>query len=58
MSSIMIDLLRLSRNQLGEVWGEKYTHTIDEDIGHIIDLIEFNGGHLITDKTMSYLMDG
>ena len=43
--------------QLAEVWGSKYLDTIDDDIRHIIELIEFNGGHLIADKTMSYLMD-
>ena len=30
---------------------------MEEDIGHILDLIDYHGGHLITDKTMSYLMD-
>ena len=48
---------RLSRKQLGEIWGSKYTDSMDKDIEHILDLIEYNGGHLITDKTMSYLMD-
>ena len=43
--------------QLGEVWGPKYRDTFEEDVIHIIELIEFNGGNLIADKTMSYLMD-
>lgn len=43
--------------QLKEVWGPRYHDTIEVDISHIIELIEFNGGNLISDKTMSYLMD-
>ena len=48
---------RFSQKQLSEIWSSTYTETMEEDIGHILDLIDYNGGHLITDKTMSYLMD-
>ena len=47
----------MSSKSLTEIWGPMYTDTMEEDINHILELIEFNGGHLITDKTMSYLMD-
>ena len=53
----ILQIYRFSRKQLSEIWSSLYTETMDEDIGHILDLIYYNGGHLITDKTMSYLMD-
>ena len=43
--------------QLGEIWGSVYIDTMEEDKSHILELMEYNGGHLIADKTMSYLMD-
>ena len=53
----ILQIYRFSRKQLSEIWSSLYTETMEEDIGHILDLIDYNGGHLITDKTMSYLMD-
>ena len=53
----MLQIYRFSRKQLSEIWSSTNTETMEEDIGHILDLIDYNGGHLITDKTMSYLMD-
>ena len=53
----MSQIYRFSRKQLTEIWSSTNTETMEEDIGHILDLIDYNGGHLITDKTMSYLMD-
>ena len=53
----MSQIYRFSRKQLSEIWSSTNIETMEEDIGHILDLIDFNGGHLITDKTMSYLMD-
>ena len=53
----MSQIYRFSHKQLTEIWSSTNTETMEEDIGHILDLIDYNGGHLITDKTMSYLMD-
>ena len=56
-SECISQIYRFSQKQLSEIWSSTYTETMEEDIGHILDLIDYNGGHLITDKTMSYLMD-
>ena len=53
----MSQIYRFSRKQLSEIWSSTNIETMEEDIGHILDLIDYNGGHLIGDKLMSYLMD-
>ena len=42
----ILQIYRFSRKQLSEIWSSLYTETMEEDIGHILDLIDYNGGHL------------
>jgi pimeloyl-ACP methyl ester carboxylesterase len=50
---------KISKSQMGSVWARNYTEAKikEADIKDMMDLVQYNGGHLITYKIMSYLND-